>query len=91
MSDEVADETPDEMEDVGDYAIVGFELADEDSDQLFYYTVDYGYPTEEEAWDALDSYAAEGLLAPGDYAVIQLCSSREPLSIEEAPQPNPST
>ena len=80
-NNEVVEETA-ETDDAGEFAIVGFELADEDSEQLLYYTVDYGYPTEEEAWDALDSYVADGLLAPGDYAVIQICSTREPVTVE---------
>jgi hypothetical protein len=80
--DEERDDEPDDIDEMGEYAIVGFELADEDSEQLIYYTVDYDYATEEEAWAALEDYAAEGLLDPGDYGVIKVCSAREPLSIE---------
>ena len=89
MSDAVEkqNEAQVETEEVGEFAIVGFELADEESEQLIYYTVDYGYPSEEEAWDALESYVADGLLAPGDYAVIQICSSREPITVEEVSAP----
>ena len=82
MSEAINENVEESTDEAGEFAIVGFELADEESEQLVYYTVDYGYPTEDEAWDALDSYVADGLLAPGDYAVIQICSSREPVTVE---------
>ena len=82
MSESINEKVEESADDAGEFAIVGFELADEESEQLVYYTVDYGYPTEDEAWDALDSYVADGLLAPGDYAVIQICSSREAVTVE---------
>jgi hypothetical protein len=76
------EELPEEEEAFGDFAIVAFELASEESDALVYSTVDWGYETEEEAWGALEEMAEAGELEPGDYAVIQLCSGREPISVD---------
>lgn len=82
QTEEQGQEQSQEEEAFGEYAIVSFGLQAEGSDALDYSTVEWGYETEEDAWDALEGLVEAGELGTGDYGVIQLCSGREPISVD---------